>query len=97
MLAGILTPAAGRTTQQLPGPRVVDRVLPAGRVLLAGRFMLCARHGDEDEGREGGGGKLIWSRKDVPPVPLPLKMKIKKKKDKMQKSAADECDDAAVR
>lgn len=42
----ILTPAAGRATQQLPGPRVVDGVLPAGHVLLVGRFILGARHGD---------------------------------------------------
>ena len=43
---GILTPAAGRATQKLPGPRVVDGVLPAGRALLVGRFILGARHGD---------------------------------------------------
>lgn len=45
-ITGILTPAAGGATHQLPGPRVVDGVLPAGRVLLAGRFILGARHGD---------------------------------------------------
>ncbi len=45
-ITGILTPAAGRATHQLPGPRVVDGVLPAGRVLLVGRFILGARHGD---------------------------------------------------
>lgn len=44
-ITGILTPAAGRATQQLPGPRVVDGVLPAGRVLLVGRFILGACHG----------------------------------------------------
>lgn len=45
-VTGILTPAAGSTTQQLPGSRVVDGVLPAGHVLLVGRFILGARHGD---------------------------------------------------
>lgn len=43
---GVLTPAAGRATQQLPGPRVVDGILPAGRVLLVRGFVLGARHGD---------------------------------------------------
>jgi len=46
-VAGILTPAAGRATQHLPSPRVVERVPPAGRILLGGRFILGARHGDE--------------------------------------------------
>lgn len=45
--AGILTPAAGRAPQQLPGPRVVDGVLPAGHVLLGGRFILGGRHGGD--------------------------------------------------
>lgn len=45
-ITGILTPAAGRATQHLPGPRVVEGVLPAGRALLVGRFILGARHGD---------------------------------------------------
>lgn len=45
-ITGILTPAAGRATQQLPGPRVVEGVLPARRVLLVGRFIFGARHGD---------------------------------------------------
>lgn len=45
-VTGILTPAAGSSTQQLPGSRVVDGVLPAGHVLLVGRFILGARHGD---------------------------------------------------
>lgn len=43
---GILTPAAGRATQYLPGPRVVDGILPTGRVLLVGGFVLGARHDD---------------------------------------------------
>lgn len=42
---GILTPAAGRAPQQLPGPRVVDDILPAGVVLLIGGFVLSLRHG----------------------------------------------------
>lgn len=43
---GVLTPAAGRATQHLPGPRVVDGILPTGRVLLVGGFVLGARHDD---------------------------------------------------
>lgn len=43
---GLLTPAAGRATQHLPGPRVVDGILPTGRVLLVGGFVLGARHDD---------------------------------------------------
>lgn len=39
-----LTPAAGRASQQLAGPRVVDGVLPAGRGLLADRLVLGACH-----------------------------------------------------
>lgn len=46
MGGGILTPAAGRATQYLPGPRVVDGILPTGRVLLVGGFVLGARHDD---------------------------------------------------
>lgn len=41
-----LTPAAGCATQNLPGSGVIEGVLPAGRVLLAGWFVLGARHGD---------------------------------------------------
>lgn len=57
-MSSCLTPTAGRPTQQLPGPRVVDGVLPAGRVLLAGSFILGARHGVQ--------GDLVPRRKNVP-------------------------------